>query len=356
MQRLITQQVIDQKGARFITDTLWMLMENGIEEVKVLQSVTLLLTTNSVVHGETLAKTIVLCFRLHFTKDSTTINTAGATIRQLVSLVFERAVIEQQESTTSEEEMREINLEELKASFGQAPKGLKPCAADAFLLFQDLVQLVNADQPYWLQGMTEMTRTFGLELLESVLTSFSSIFYKNPEFSFLLKERVCALVIKLFSPNIKYRNCVPNSQPPAPHDKPYFPISMRLLRVVSILIQKYHQLLVTECEIFLSLIVKFLDPDKPTWQRSLALEVLHKMTVQPDLLVSFCRCYDLKDHSTKIFQDIINSLGAYVQSLFASPQMSGSANIQSSSPQMIGGLPGKYKFYFILFICKCNKI
>lgn len=340
MQRLITQQVVDQKGARYITDTLWMLMENGIEEVKVLQSVTLLLTTNSVVHGETLAKTLVLCFRLHFTKDSTTINTAGATVRQLVSLVFERALVEQEESK-SDEEVREINLEELKISHGMAPKGLKPCAADAFLLFQDLVQLVNADQPYWLLGMTEMTRTFGLELLESVLTNFSSVFYKNPEFSFLLKERVCALVIKLFSPNIKYRNViVPSTQPPAPHDKPYFPISMRLLRVVSILIQKYHQLLVTECEIFLSLIVKFLDPDKPTWQRSLALEVLHKMTVQPDLLVSFCRCYDLKDHSTKIFQDIINSLGAYVQSLFASPQMiGGGANLQTTPPAMIAGLP-----------------
>lgn len=37
---------------------------------------------------------------------------------------------------------------------------------------------MNADQPYWLIGMTEMTRTFGLELLESVLTQFSDVFYK----------------------------------------------------------------------------------------------------------------------------------------------------------------------------------
>lgn len=56
IQRLITQQVVDQKGARYITDTLWSLMEAGTEEVKILQSVTLLLTTNTVVHGETLAK------------------------------------------------------------------------------------------------------------------------------------------------------------------------------------------------------------------------------------------------------------------------------------------------------------
>lgn len=60
MQKLITQQAIDQKGARYITDTLWMLMEAGIEEVKVLQTVTLLLTSNTVVHGDTLAKVIYI--------------------------------------------------------------------------------------------------------------------------------------------------------------------------------------------------------------------------------------------------------------------------------------------------------
>ncbi|XP_015608910.1 protein MON2 homolog isoform X3 [Cephus cinctus] len=346
MQRLITQQAVDQKGARYITDTLWMLMESGTEEVKVLQSVTLLLTSNTVVHGDTLARNLVLCFRLHFTKDSTTINTAGATVRQLVSLVFERVVVED-EQNPDQAEFNEVNLEELKIPMNQAPKGLGPCAADAFLMFQDLVQLVNADQPYWLIGITEMTRTFGLELLESVLTNFSSVFFKHPEFSFLLKERVCALVIKLFSPNIKYRNSIPASmQQATPLDKPYFPISMRLLRVVSILVQKYHSLLVTECEIFLSLIVKFLDPDKPAWQRALALEVLHKMTVQADLLTSFCECYDLKPHATNIFQDIVNSLGAYVHSLFVNPQMMGQTGTatgapvaQGTAPTLLAGMP-----------------
>ena len=47
---------------------------------------------------------------------------------------------------------------------------------------------------------------------------------------------------------------------------------------------KLHVLQVTECEIFLSLLVKFLEADKPLWQRALALEVLHTLTVQPALL------------------------------------------------------------------------
>ena len=52
------------------------------------------------------------------------------------------------------------------------------------LCVQDLCQLVNADQPFWLTGMTEMTRTFGLELLEAVLTSYSPIFSSVSGFCF----------------------------------------------------------------------------------------------------------------------------------------------------------------------------
>lgn len=57
-----------------------------------------------------------------------------------------------------------------------------------FFHTKDLCQLVNADAPYWLVGMTEMTRTFGLELLESVLNDFPEVFLQvnctsppNPE-------------------------------------------------------------------------------------------------------------------------------------------------------------------------------
>uniref|UniRef100_A0A8B9RQS1 Protein MON2 homolog n=1 Tax=Accipiter nisus TaxID=211598 RepID=A0A8B9RQS1_9AVES len=187
------------------------------------------------------------------------------------------------------------------------------------MLFQDLCQLVNADAPYWLVGMTEMTRTFGLELLESVLNDFPQVFLQHQEFSFLLKERVCPLVIKLFSPNIKFRQGSSTSSSPAPVEKPYFPICMRLLRVVSVLIKQFYSLLVTECEIFLSLLVKFLDADKPQWLRAVAVESIHRLCVQPQLLRSFCQSYDMKQHSTKVFRDIVNALGSFIQSLFLVP-------------------------------------
>ena len=68
---------------------------------------------------------------------------------------------------------------------------------------------------------------------------------QHQEFSFLLKERVCPLVIKLFSPNIKFRQGCGSAASPAPVEKPYFPICMRLLRVVSVLIKHFYSLLVS---------------------------------------------------------------------------------------------------------------
>lgn len=34
---------------------------------------------------------------------------------------------------------------------------------------------------------------------------------------------------------------------------------------------------------------------------------------------SFCQSYDMKQHSTKVFRDIVNALGSFIQSLFLVP-------------------------------------
>uniref|UniRef100_A0A1A8BF50 Protein MON2 homolog n=1 Tax=Nothobranchius kadleci TaxID=1051664 RepID=A0A1A8BF50_NOTKA len=323
IQRLMSHEVVSEAAAGNIINMLWQLMEIGLEELKLLQTVLVLLTTNTVVHDEVLSKAIVLCFRLHFTKDNITNNTAAATVRQVVTVVFERMVAEDERFKGIVEQPPPVQGNTNRRSVST----LRPSAKDAYMLFQDLCQLVNADAPYWLVGMTEMTRTFGLELLESVLNDFPGVFLQHQEFSFLLKERVCPLVIKLFSPNIKFRQGACGAATPAPVEKPYFPICMRLLRVVSVLIKHFYRLLVTECEIFLSLLVKFLDGEKPQWLRAVAVESVHRLCVQPHLLCSFCQSYDMKQHSTKVFRDIVNALGSFIQSLFIVPNASIAAAI-----------------------------
>ncbi|KAM7295272.1 hypothetical protein ISCGN_024776 [Ixodes scapularis] len=134
IQRLVTFEAVSLTAAVNVITCLWNLMESGIEELKLLQTVTLLLTANSVVQGDTLAKALVLCFRLHFTKNSTTNNTASATVRQLVAAVFER--VQAEDAALGDVKTDNLNLEELKAGSRHPPKSLQPCAADAFLLFQ----------------------------------------------------------------------------------------------------------------------------------------------------------------------------------------------------------------------------
>ena len=171
-----------------------------------------------------------------------------------------------------------------------------------------------------------------VNVVDDYANSFLMLFQYD-RFGLILKERVCAMVIKLFSPNAKFKTTMQHTQMAAEIalDKPFYPISVRLLRIVDILLNKYYALLVTECEIFLSLLVRFLDPDKPTWQRCLALEVLHKLITSSSHLSKFCRSYDLKPHATNICKDMVNALGAYVQSVFANPVGAMSSIITPSS-------------------------
>ncbi|CAF1329668.1 unnamed protein product, partial [Didymodactylos carnosus] len=120
-----------------------------------------------------------------------------------------------------------------------------------------LCYLRNGGQSVWLIGLTEITRTLILELIETILMHYASIFYHHDEFRYLLKERVSPLIIKLFSPGMTHI---------AKSEK----LSTNNVQMVRL----YFSLLITECEIFLSLLIKLLEQDKPIWQRSLAIECL----------------------------------------------------------------------------------
>jgi len=324
LQRLASSNAIGEGYAPSIVNQLCELSNSGVEELRVLQTILILITTSQVVEKESLAKTVVTAFHLYFSPDSTISSTAAATIRQSISVILDRMVEEDKHATGSSSPTD-------KSYNSKCPKTLHPRAQDAYLLFQDLCQVTSGDSPYWLVGMKEMTRTFGLELLESVLKHYPNAFLQHPEFCYLLKERVCPLIIKLFSPNIKYKQG--GSGHATIVEKPIFPVSMRLLRIVSILIKQFYTLLVTECEIFLSLLVKFLDSDKPFWQRALALEVLHTLCVQPHLLKSFCQFYDLQEHSTKVFHEICLALEIFIQSMFSKEAANLTASSLLQSPQ-----------------------
>lgn len=163
-----------------------------------------------------------------------------------------------------------------------------------YLLFQDLCLLTNGEGPHWLTEVPSLDQNFGLELIETALTGSSGVFFRHREFTGLLKDRVCALVIRLFSPSIKHPDNAQKARGLS------FPTMVRLVRVASSLVTRFRKLLVAECEIFVSILIRFLDMDKPIWQRALVLEVMHGFCAQPELLESFSAHYDMQSKTTKV--------------------------------------------------------
>lgn len=337
VQRMITHQAVSTVAACKLVDCLWTLMENNLEEVKVLQTATLLLSTNNIISGPVLARTIVLCFRLYNIENTIVTSIASATIRQLVSNIFER--VENEDNAELRDEQQndddesndnvdfstnnnhqiaggkpEVDYDELKSFISghlvnlanalrmqYAPRSLKVAAADAFLLLRDLILILNDEQSLWLVGLTDVSKTFVLELLELVFISFSDVLTRHEEFRFLIKERVCYMILEMFSPDINYNtaneydqsiNKAVNQRGGSSHDmgndsrltkggildeefisvvfdiklsldnsKPISATSLRILRILSMLIQKFYAELLTSSDIFTAIFTKLLEND-----------------------------------------------------------------------------------------------
>lgn len=53
---------------------------------------------------------------------------------------------------------------------------------------------------------------------------------------------------------------------------------------------------------------------------------------------SFCQSYDMKQHSTKVFRDIVNALGSFIQSLFIVPNAGNTAVVTAPAGQSLSSL------------------
>lgn len=65
---------------------------------------------------------------------------------------------------------------------------LRPCAKDAYYLFQDLCLLTNGEPPEFLR-LNHLSKTFGLELVESVFTNHYLLFRRVSSFNIRRGDR-----------------------------------------------------------------------------------------------------------------------------------------------------------------------
>ena len=136
-----------------LINTLWQLTDAGSEELKVLQTIILLVTTTDVVKHQFLAKTLSIGLRIATSKDQIVMNTATAMLSQMVTKVFERVIVENklQAHTTSTSNLnsnnnnnnnntsqanKQVDIDKLKTLSKDPPEWMNESAQDAFMLLQ----------------------------------------------------------------------------------------------------------------------------------------------------------------------------------------------------------------------------
>ena len=126
------------------------------------------------------------------------IHTASAILRQSICQVFDRIVVPTPPANT---------LLFSQENVSDKVDELEPFCLDGWRLFQDLCNFSAGDNAQWLTGLNQarVQKSFCLEMIESLLEHYSSLFVNIPQFNFLLKEKVCNIVIKLFSPGKNLR-------------------------------------------------------------------------------------------------------------------------------------------------------
>ncbi|KAK5574547.1 hypothetical protein RB653_009800 [Dictyostelium firmibasis] len=95
--KLISHSAISSSSIPSILSRMQLLIDVGSDEsiqLKVLQGLLVLITTIPDIHDEELSQLLVLCFRLHGSKNTSIQSTSSATLPQIIRIIFDRVSVE----------------------------------------------------------------------------------------------------------------------------------------------------------------------------------------------------------------------------------------------------------------------
>ena len=206
------------------------------------------------------------------------------------------------------------------------PTKTRPSAKDAYAVFEDLCILVSngldvngahTAEPKFLT-LSNLPPTFGLELIESVLSDFAPVFLLHPALLDILRHLLSPLLINGLSP----------TNPS--HRLPQFSTTLRLMRVAFLLLKQFNNELIKESEILLRLFIKFVEgtveePPISSWSRVLALEIFRGLCNDFDLMRKVWLRYDAAtaDSQEGVFTTILSAL----------------SHLSTEKPQLLGVAP-----------------
>lgn len=152
---------------------------------------------------------------------------------------------------------------------------------------------------------------FVLELIESVLTNNGNLFARHPEQVQVLRFRLMPLAMRYLTERHNFRATV------------------RMARILFMLLKRHLKLLSAECEMALSLLTHLLDPDAGSpWKRVLCMEIFRGLHSDPALIRLIYFMFDEHEDRKSIIRDHMASL---VRLASEKPSLIGVSN-QSTVP------------------------
>lgn len=174
---------------------------------------------------------------------------------------------------------------------GEAPTGnsesvqLRAAAMDAHRVFKDICLMTENHRPEYLR-FTGLQQTFGLELIESVLSQHASLFLAHKEQAYTLRTRVMPFIIKSLN------------------GKPNFATSVRLVRILYTMLKKHLSILPSEGGDALDALTQLLDQDTAIWRRALCMEVFRGIFAEPTLMRRIFTLYDAREGERSVLKNL----------------------------------------------------
>jgi hypothetical protein len=159
-----------------------------------------------------------------------------------------------------------------------------------FKVLDDLCRLADGEQLQFLR-IKSLSPTFTLELIESVLVNSGRLFVGHAELAHVLRTRLMPMTVRYLS------------------ERHSFAQTIRITRILLVLLKRHMSLLPAECEMALGLLTHLLEPDgNLPWKRVLCMEVFRGLYAEPGLVRLIYSLYDGNEHRKNILKDHMAAL------------------------------------------------
>ncbi|KAL4811233.1 hypothetical protein BDV18DRAFT_7104 [Aspergillus unguis] len=284
LQRLVASKSLPSERLKDVLSGLKEITNLTLDiQLKILQTLpSLLQHYSNELGGELLVTTLEICATLQSSKTLAVSSTAAATLQQLVVSTFERVSIEDRNPQESRPTTAvKVDGESVKIGY---------FALDALQVLDDLCRLVDGEPLQFLR-IKSLSPSFTLELIESILLNSGQLFVDHLELTQVLRTRLIPMTVRYLS------------------ERHTFSKTVRIARILLILLKRYLSLLTAECEMALSLLTHLLEPDgTASWKRVLCMEMFRGLYSEPGLIRIIYSLYDGEEGRKNILRDHMASL------------------------------------------------